>query len=375
MSTSSEASKKYRTLSLARLGIVTLIILLLFGLILASCGTPPTTGPLKVTTVWQTTSISQIGLVSANASCAPGQQLLGGGYEITQPLPSSNVHNDYPLVVEGSYPSPPNVWNTWTAEVYNPDPMVNNIHHGNSVTAFAYCAMTPNFPLGIQVKYESAQIHYLQNPATSYYNSTQVNSSCPPNSALTGGGFRNQPEYPPTIAIGEHKIEMSHVTTIESAPVVASVPFPSLSHPSWSVTGVDSGATLTAYALCATQNLTTVSPTLRKVHMTGEESRRVMVDDSSSTQIWRYYEGTVSCGPNQLATGGGYTFPNANLWTKIIWPKAVWRDMADKPSLSTWIIDAGYEFRTDMLAYDDDILHPTLEGMQVYLTCIQAKTV
>lgn len=98
---------------------------------------------------------------TVSVSCAPGEQLLGGGYDDA----------GYPDgTVDSSYPSSATTWTLGLGIGYDSSP------GPHAVTAYALC-LQASFSIGLQI------IH------TEQTNSLQATASCPPSTTLVGGGF------------------------------------------------------------------------------------------------------------------------------------------------------------------------------------------
>jgi len=139
-----------------------------------SCGQSRFPEPFWITTRSDSARIVRPGqVITLNAQCRSGEQLLGGGYAML---------DDNVAVITGilaSYPSSDTTW-TVTAEVL--DRAGSNRALGNALLAFAYCFTTPRYPLDlVTVRTES------QGTGVPF---STWGATCPAGSVLVGGGYQ-----------------------------------------------------------------------------------------------------------------------------------------------------------------------------------------
>jgi serine/threonine protein kinase len=226
--------------------------------------------------------------VSVTATCASGEQLVGGGYYVKD---TNELYN-----AESSYPS---ASNAWTASI------TNNTAQTMTLYSFAMC-LQANFSLGIQIKSGTVNIAS---------GATQLAlAGCTGGGYVTGGGFKTTPANKGFVTISA----------------------PTSSPGGWeaSVDASFGAMTATAYALCAAQNATST-----------------WVNANFGVPISSAAQQTVGCSPGQLLTGGGYqnadSGANGNVLYYLDEPAtdySVWyagaynRDSASAHSAQVWAI-------------------------------------
>ncbi len=216
--------------------------------------------------------------IYVTATCHSGEQLLGGGYFITD---SNQIYEP-----GESYPSGSNAW---TAAIYN------NTSETMSLTTYAECAQA-NFPLGVKMVSQSISLGAGGEKAVAAY--------CPNGTVAVGGGSQTSD---PGGRLG---------FTITNTPGV------DFSKDAWTV-NVDAqfGAlTETAWVVCASKNALT-----SRIVYGGETA---ISASSSGQQIF-------GCNTNEWATAGGFVAAdlggNGNLFYYYDAPTT---------SQNVWIIDA-----------------------------------
>jgi hypothetical protein len=203
----------------------------------------------NLVTHYNTQSVPQSGISTVTAACAGGEQMVGGGYYITD--------TDQIYEPGESYPSSANAW---TSAVYN------NTPQAMTLTTYVQCVQA-NFPLNVQIVSKSV--------ALTVGSMALVYATCPSNTAAVGGGYQ---ESNPAGTFGW---------------AVTSSPGIDFSKDAWSVrVQAKFGAmSETAYVLCASANA--VSSRIPTVS-TGT------VGASSGAQL------TPSCNSGEFATDGGF---------------------------------------------------------------------
>jgi hypothetical protein len=130
---------------------------------LATAPTP--SGAISVRT--NSVSVPNGSTVSTTASCVSGEQLLSGGYYVSD---SNALYN-----AEASYPSSTGAW---TASV------TNNTSQAMTLYAYAVC-LNANYTLGVQV---------VSNTVGPFASGTQIATvACPSGNVVLGGGFKTTP--------------------------------------------------------------------------------------------------------------------------------------------------------------------------------------
>lgn len=267
-----------------------------------------------------------------NASCASGQQLVGGGYLLinnnapTRKLPGEP---DYPaslVVVEGNFPSSAN---SWTVQVRNPDNQ--SLYSGDSdvvVETLAYCVSTVGYDLGIDIVQSQKPI------AASPTASTDIEIRCAQTSSIVlSGGFlttslpvfspgsgyetfwpgllgtgiiQNGPRFPDSAnsAMGWH------VTQLYAPARDATAPQPSVS--------------TTVFAVCARKSIV------------DQAHRLVSVGGSLAMPLGNV---TASCGPGEFTVGGGYNLT----WDATAVPNVSGSNAVQSPfAFDAWSIEGGF---------------------------------
>lgn len=217
---------------------ILLVCLLIVGTLLLFLGSPGTIRAASATIVTHQVvgpevPVGQTGTVSV--SCASGEQLLGGGFY--------GYAFEQAAYITGSYPSAADTWTVTVDNTIAPSYV--------EVTAYVYC---------LQADYSLATT--IVQAANS--GSGLITASCPAASTLISGG---------------HSGSKRSVTT---------------SAPDGNGWQTDDG---TAYAICATQNVTSTSLV-----------SAVFTTPANSTASGA----TASCASGQYASGGGFSGPTTN---------------------------------------------------------------
>jgi hypothetical protein len=233
------------------------------------------------------------GMNIISASCHPGEQMLGGGYNID--FDSEEIRGD--LTVEASYPS---TINTWTLNLFNADTDLR-LHRNDLVGVVAYCLTTPDYPVGMQV-IQSDPV-FISDSNTDL---STIEAHCPAGSTVTSGGFFNEDRLQNDREQQLHAFPGDYNDGIwTSAPLVESdhavgwmVKRYILANPGDSHTS--------SYALCSAQNLTLVdrSPTnvFTEVGLDGGPCFGMCL------QV-----GHRSCDGDEFSAGGGFEFSRNEL--------------------------------------------------------------
>lgn len=233
-----------------------------------------------------------IGRKDITASCAPGEQMLGGGYEIPFALGERYSLNDWnsTLSIESSYPSDQN---QWTVTVLNPDKGLGGHNSDKRLRVDCYCLTAPDFPVDIAIVSETRDIEAvsLAWPPDSYaLEPTGVSVVCP-NGVLTAGGFRTPP-------LDEDPI-YSHLC---NAYITASMPTRTSGGlgNGWTVklynlAGGRPTLRTTVYALCAGTNLTAGRTTFE-------------IATYRNAYGWDLQDASTHCSTDEMTTGGGFEF-------------------------------------------------------------------
>jgi len=228
---------------------------------------------------------------SVSASCKPGQQMVGGGYNLI-----NNSHLRTLVVVEGNYPSAPA---TWTVRVRNPDDFDYNGDEDVAVFALAYCVTTPNFDLGTEIVVQTAQIPHTSEP-------TDIVVWCSqPEGLVLSGGFLTS-SLPRFRVSDPGVLGHTYWPGLRGTGIVAS--FPTISYDTyeargWSVTqqytpaffqpGAEEDVTTSVFAICA-----------RKGIVAGHPHRVVAADGYLG---WDESHIEAHCEKGEFTVGGGYS--------------------------------------------------------------------
>ena len=228
---------------------------------------------------------------AVSASCAQGQQLVGGGYDL---INNSNASPTL-LVVEGSYPS---AANTWTVQVRNPD---NPAYYSGDadvvVVAVAYCVDTPNYDLSTEIVTQQTTIP--QTPNTT----TDIDVRCSQTSSLAlSGGFLTTSL--PTYSEPGGAVHQAFWPGLEGTGITGSGPaFPDNTHsamgwhltqqytPASVYTAPQPPVTTTVYAICARKNINVQSYRLATVS--------AVLDPTADVK--------PMCQTGEFTVGGGYS--------------------------------------------------------------------
>jgi len=216
--------------------------------------------------------------IYVTATCHSGEQLLGGGYFITD---SNQIYEP-----GESYPSSSNAW---TAAIYN------NTSESMSLTTYAECAQA-NFPLGIQMVRKSLSLSAGgMAPDVAY---------CPTGTAAVGGGSQTTD---PGGKLG---------FTVTNTPGV------DFSKDAWTVNiKAQFGAlTETAWVVCASNNALT---------------SRIVYGGTSAVAASSSGQQTTGCNTSEWATDGGFVDADFGDSGNLFY-------YYDAPTTSqnVWIIDA-----------------------------------
>jgi len=254
------------------------------------------------------TPITTIGELNIAAQCFPGEQLVGGGYEIKKPPMQSESYDN--LIVEANYPS---AMDKWTVTVFNPDSDDNGPNHGALIRADAYCLTKKSLSVGIEVIKS-------QPVATAFDQETTIIADCPSGSFVLGGGFKTDHTLP--------YAGLYNAWFLTSAPLLNS----DLDAVGWRVQqhvisgSLSSPPTTVAYVLCAHKNLIADKPSSISLPS---------VDDFGYTS----YEGQVSCDKDEFTAGGGYEFIGDPLIPHLIYSNVAVN------KFSTWQENAIYGYQ------------------------------
>jgi hypothetical protein len=235
-----------------------------------------------------TTNITGAGTFTSNASCANGQQLVGGGFTTLPPpaVPSAPPPIKNPQAVQSvaiieNYPFSSNTWRV-TAQAA-PLPKTSN---SGTLIAIAYCFVTPNVPLNMFIV-PALTVAPPQAPTVpvSLIADATASATCPAGSVLTGGGFSTSPVDPAT-GIPVNAYVLSEGPTSNSAGQVTTWQM-TLEYPN-AISRAPKGF---AWALCARSHF---SPGT--------------VVTGTNTGTYTAITGAVSCPPTSFTVGGGYSF-------------------------------------------------------------------
>jgi hypothetical protein len=295
-----------------RWGKITTFALVLSCVLMASaCDTEKVSGDFSILSRPTLIVVETVGTIDVTAQCLPGEQLVGGGYELGQPVlnqdPAGNV-----LIVEASYPS---AADTWTVTLFNPDTDANGANQGTLIRVDAYCISKTSLPVGMQIVSSQAV-------TVDFDRETKITANCPNGSAVMGGGFKTNHTRP--YAGSYNAWLLASAPTLDATQTATG----------WSVRQEviswpppPSPPTTTVYALCATQNLTAGSPS---------QSDVPPVDEFG----FGFYEGQTSCDEGEFTAGGGYEFLGDPLIPHAIYNHSVANEF------SGWEVNGFYGFQT-----------------------------
>jgi hypothetical protein len=262
-------------------------------LMLGGCTTPTPDGTFIVA-MGTTTLITGAGTFTSNASCARGQQLVGGGFT-TSPSPAvppsaappiKNSPAVQSVAIIENYPFSGNTWRV-TAQAA-PLPKTSN---SGTLIAIAYCFVTPNVPLNMFIV-PALTVAPPQAPTlpVSLIADATASATCPAGSVLTGGGFSTTPVDPAT-GIPVNAYILSEGPTSNSAGQVTAWQM-TLEYP-YAISRAPKGF---AWALCARSHF---SPGT--------------VVTGTNTGTYDAITGAVSCPPSSFTVGGGYSFQSSSV--------------------------------------------------------------
>lgn len=269
-----------------------LIVLIITSVIILGGCPASTPDSAFIVAMGSTTSITGAGTFTSNASCANGQQLVGGGFTTLPPPavpPSAPPIKNPPAVpsvaIIENYPFSGNTWRV-TAQAA---PLPNT---SNSVPliAIAYCFVTPNVPLNMfSVPALTVAPPLAPTVPASVKADATASATCPAGSVLTGGGFSTSP-VDPAVGISVNAYVLSEGPTSNSAGQVTA----------WQMTleypiPIARAPTGFAWALCARSHF---SP---GTVVTGTDTGTLAV-----------ITGAVSCPPSSFTVGGGYSFAQSS---------------------------------------------------------------
>jgi hypothetical protein len=222
-----------------------------------------------------TATIQGAGVLSANANCPSGQQLLGGGYFLDGDLVATT-----PIAVTENYPFSGTTWRV-TVDSTSAKP-TDNIA-GTVIIALAYCFTKPNIQL------DMTTVSAITTPGPPAATGPDViihtaagSTTCPVGSVLTGVGFQI---INPTL----HQCVGYNAYITAEAPIMNT----RARGPGWQVniiTPSTISAAATIYARCAGSFLKAGSVASLAPSTPGT--------------------GTVSCPANTFTTAGGYSLQN-----------------------------------------------------------------
>jgi hypothetical protein len=256
------------------------IIPVVLSLLLTLLGCNPGPSDSFVSIKSGTATITGAGVLSADASCPRGQQLLGGGY-----LLDGKVVASTPITVIENYPSS---GATWRVSVDSTAAKSTDQIAGTVIIALAYCFTTPNVDLNMRTVTASTTA---APPATTgpdiVIRTAAATATCRAGEVLTGGGFQIQN---PALHPGDGY----------NAYITTEAPAMNAALPGWQVNMVSpntitTGAT--AYALCAGSYFAAGSLASLQI-------------PSSFPPVAE--PATVFCPANTFTTAGGYSLQNVN---------------------------------------------------------------
>ena len=225
---------------------------------------------------------------TVSASCAAGQQLIGGGYNLI-----NNNSGPTLVVIEGNYPSGPS---TWTVQVRNPDnPSLYNGDADVVVEAGAYCLTTPNYDLSTEIVTQTVTLPQGVNATA------DIDVRCSQSGSLAlSGGFRTTTL--PVFTEPGGAVHQAFWPGLLGTGIQASAPrFPDATHSAmgWHVTQLYTPATqptapqppvtTTAYAVCARKNINAQSYRL-----------------STMSGVLGPTDVKAACQTGEFTSGGGY---------------------------------------------------------------------
>lgn len=222
------------------------------------------------------------------ASCGTGEQLIGGGYLLT-----NNTSNPINVVIEASYPK--NDMSTWLVQARNPDnTAIYTADRDVQILVAAYCVTTPNFDLGIKIaSYEGPTLFATSSsPATTDAPCSLVGGGVP----LSGGFFASSfASEPPTTVPGSTGF-VSNWPGLEGSGIITAGP--STMDAGWSVRQDYTPAAVTSsqpwpmnvtvFAVCATKGITTQG-TIR-----------------TGSSVLGRLPAVAACAKGEFSVGGGY---------------------------------------------------------------------
>jgi hypothetical protein len=227
--------------------------------------------PFNISTYPAFEVVDQEGIYVVEASCPDGTQLLGGGYS----MPDGD--NTMRIGVTASYPSSSNKWRV-IFEIFDNENLDDFERY--ILGASAHCLTTDDFPVNTTVVSSSGG----QGQGTAPFS---IETSCPAESVLTGGGFQTDISGP-NFATFNANIFASAPTMGENGQAngwqVALSYMPQDNIPETSV-----------YAICARQNLTAGPLVVNELDVT------------SLPTGWGWSEVEATCPQNMFTTGGGYS--------------------------------------------------------------------
>ena len=256
---------------------IALLILMspMFVALIACSNEGVTSGSFKINIRSNPAGLNRVGPTTVKARCDPGEQLLGGGYELDRP----NLESGGP-VVDASYPSDTNEWTVVAGR--GPQQAASA---APEVTVHAYCvASATHLPLRLRV--------FKSTPTTVPAATTvpppvtRTTVGCPPGSVLTSGGYQTSHSRDDglynawVLGSGPTLDPVGHATGWRVDQAVITGPAP----------------TTVTYALCATENLSSVDPTAPSSILETEPP------------FYNYRGGLKKCDSTAFATGGGYDF-------------------------------------------------------------------
>jgi len=258
-------------------------------------------------------TLAQDGPATLTANCAPGEQMLGGGFKIDDgaafAVPLGDVKR-WSAANLGNFPSGPSSWTgsyrvtDYKAHKHAKDPDPNNQINqvlDNQLNAFVtvYCLTGTNLPLGIvQVSGSNS------SGGAGYFSSF---ATCPPNSVVTGGGFQMNPT-------GADLVLLSTNPTVGADNVAHG----------WGARAWGIGD-LTAYALCAQSNLQAIAAP-------------VAVTDQTNASLGALAEhsDTGTCPDNGVTTGGGFNIVGWGYTATVVPPGSAFYDSLSTAGFTSW---------------------------------------
>ena len=234
------------------------------GIAARRASSPAVAGPVGghgITTevVTATASVAADSISQADATCGPGELLVGGGYTVNDTATDRQVLIDAPLNST-----------TWLVEVVNPSLSAQPLNF----SAYAICAMSVPGKKGVSGYTTNVVQAQVDAPATQ---TAEADATCPGGQLRTGGGY-----------------QVANVSSGWS--VFTNGP---IGGDTWGVeidNEVPATTTFDSFAVCLAK---TNSNPITNMQVSTVDTAATVAANSSQTA-------DVSCGPAALMTGGGH---------------------------------------------------------------------